>query len=144
MNLMDFAKAQWDRVGAWASIALGALVLLLGYLGISDTPHVASQLPYLISGGLFGIFLLGVGGMLWISADLRDEWRELYEIRDLMSRSLAEPTVDPSSGAWQPVGAASLEREPAVASESSEPSLATVSSTASRPRRRRAAAGDAQ
>jgi hypothetical protein len=27
------------------------------------------------------VFLLGLGGMLWLSADLRDEWRELRAIR---------------------------------------------------------------
>jgi hypothetical protein len=87
MTLLTYARRQWDRVGAWVAIAAGSLVLLLGYLGISGTPHVAEQLPYIISGGLFGIFLLGVGGMLWVSADLRDEWREVHAIRDALERA---------------------------------------------------------
>lgn len=91
MNLVTFLRLQWDRVGSWAAIAAGAVTLLLGYLGISNTPHVAAQLPYIISGGLFGIFLLGVGGMLWLSADLRDEWREVRAMREAVDRAVATP-----------------------------------------------------
>jgi hypothetical protein len=87
MDLMTFLRRQWDRVAAWAAILLGALVLVLGYLGISGTPHVAEQLPYFISAGLTGIFLLGVAGMLWVSADLRDEWCELRALRSAIDES---------------------------------------------------------
>jgi hypothetical protein len=95
VELLTYIKAQWDRVGAWAAILIGALALLLGWLGISNTPYVAEQLPYIISGGLVGVFLLGVGGMLWLSADLRDEWRKLDDletaVRDMDARTWAAP-----------------------------------------------------
>ena len=39
-----------------------------------------------VSGGMFGLFLLGIGALLWLSADLRDEWRKL----DALDRHLAE------------------------------------------------------
>ena len=89
MNPMTFLRAQWDRVGAWVCISGGAIVLLLGWWGISGTTSVGRQLPYIISGGLFGVFLLGVGGLLWVSADLRDEWRELWSIRDALVKIAA-------------------------------------------------------
>ncbi|GAA0607643.1 hypothetical protein GCM10009547_06960 [Sporichthya brevicatena] len=89
MNPMTFVRAQWDRVGAWVCIAGGAIVLLLGWWGISGTTSVGRQLPYIISGGLFGVFLLGLGGLLWVSADLRDEWRELWSIRDALVKIAA-------------------------------------------------------
>lgn len=89
MNPMTFLRTQWDRVGAWVCIAGGAIVLLLGWWGISGTTTVGRQLPYIISGGLFGVFLLGLGGMLWVSADLRDEWRELWGIRDALNKVAA-------------------------------------------------------
>ena len=98
MNIVTFLKVQWDRVGSWVAIGIGAIVLLLGWIGISSTPHVAAQLPYIISGGLFGIFLLGIGGMLWVSADLRDEWRELHSIRAAVERVAGE-----SAAATEPV-----------------------------------------
>jgi len=86
---MLFVRTQWDRVGAWIAIVAGAVVLLLGWWGISGTTSVGRQLPYIISGGLFGVFLLGLGGLLWVSADLRDEWRELWVIRDALVKVAA-------------------------------------------------------
>ena len=85
MEFMTFVKAQWDRVGAWVLIAVGALVLLLGWIGVSGTAYPAEQIPYIVSGGILGVFLLGTGATLWLSADLRDEWRKL----DGIERALA-------------------------------------------------------
>src|SRR5207253_5876463 len=80
MDIVTFVRQQWDRVAAWVAIGVGALLLLLGWLGVSDTSYPAEQLPYIISGGLGGACLIGLGAMLWLSADLRDEWSELHEI----------------------------------------------------------------
>jgi hypothetical protein len=93
MDLLTLLRLQWDRVGAWVCAAVGAVVLFLGYGGISNTPHVAEQLPYIISAGLTGIFLLGIAGMLWLSADMRDEWRELHAIRTILEQPRPEPEV---------------------------------------------------
>lgn len=80
MDFLIFMRNQWDRVAAWVLIALGALLLLIGWLGVSDALLPTEQMPYVVSGGLGGICLIGVGVMLWLSADLRDEWSELHEI----------------------------------------------------------------
>ena len=80
MDFLTFLRNQWDRVAAWILIALGALLLLIGWLGVSDALLPTEQMPYIVSGGLGGICLVGVGVMLWLSADLRDEWSELHEI----------------------------------------------------------------
>ena len=48
----------------------GAVALLIGYFGVSGTLDPAKQLPYLISGGVGGLFLLGVAAALLFSADL--------------------------------------------------------------------------
>jgi hypothetical protein len=77
MDLMKYVRAQWDRSGAVAAVVFGLVALFLGWLGSSDTGYVAAQMPYIVSGGLLGLFLLGVGAVLWLSADLRDEWRQL-------------------------------------------------------------------
>lgn len=88
MDLKLFLRAQWDRVAACGLAVLGAVALLLGWLGISDTALTAEQLPYLVSGGLGGIALIGVGATLWLSADLRDEWRRIDRLeRDLFQFS---------------------------------------------------------
>ena len=90
MDIVTWLRAQWDRVLAWAAIAAGAIALLVGWAEISGTGYVSEQLPYIVSAGLLGIFLLGVGATAWISADLRDEWRKL----DRIERALANRSED--------------------------------------------------
>ena len=97
MELTRWIRAQWDRVTAWALIAAGAIALLVGWLGVSHTAYLAEQVPYLVSAGLFGLFLLGVGATVWLSADLRDEWRKLDEIADALNRRDEEAAVDPAA-----------------------------------------------
>ncbi|HYH49343.1 MAG TPA: hypothetical protein VEG38_07320 [Acidimicrobiia bacterium] len=77
---MKYLRNEWDRVGAWLCVIAGAVALLIGYLGVSDTLDTGEQLPYVVSGGMVGLFLLGLGAVLWLSADLRDEWRKLDAI----------------------------------------------------------------
>lgn len=92
MELMNFLRSQWDRAGAWVAIAVGALAVIIGWLGVSGTGFVFEQLPYVVSGGIGGLFLLGLGASLLLSADLRDEWRKLDAIeRHLASGGQANP-----------------------------------------------------
>ena len=84
MAFMTWLRVQWDRAAALGLAVLGLLALLLGWLGASDSPHVAIQIPYFISGGLTGIFLAGAAATMWLSADMRDEWRELRRLRVLL------------------------------------------------------------
>jgi hypothetical protein len=55
----------------WVSIGLGALLILLGYLGVSGEATVAKQIPYLVSGGIGGLFLCIVGVYLLGAEELR-------------------------------------------------------------------------
>jgi hypothetical protein len=102
MDIVKWARAQWDRVTAVLAAAGGIIALLLGWIGVSGTAYPAGQLPYLASGGLLGIFLLGVAGTLWLSADLRDEWRKLDRVEDAL-RSLEARALAATSVA-EPVG----------------------------------------
>jgi hypothetical protein len=95
MDLVKVLQAQWDRAAAIAATIAGAILLILGWYHVSDTGFVSKQLPYLASEGLGGVFLLGMGGMLWLSADLRDQWRELR----VLNRKL--------DATGEPIGAAS-------------------------------------
>ncbi|MDQ1500462.1 MAG: hypothetical protein QOI86_3802 [Actinomycetota bacterium] len=78
--LLKWLRAHWDRVGGAAAMFVGGLMLLVSWVGTSRTAYPAGQIPYLVSGGLGGLFMLGIGATLWISADVRDEWRKLDEI----------------------------------------------------------------
>jgi len=86
VNLYRYLRAQWDRALAVAFAVAGAVVLLLGYLGTRDAVLVEEQIPYVVSGGFVGIFLLALGAVLWISADLRDDWRELRGLKQQVAR----------------------------------------------------------
>ena len=98
MDLKTVLRAQWYRATAIACTALGAILLLVGWIGVSGTPFLAEQAPYILSGGVGGVFLLGVGATLWISGDLRDEWRKLDRIeaalQDGTLRYVVEDDVD--------------------------------------------------
>jgi hypothetical protein len=101
MEVLNFARKQWDRVAAVVAAAAGAVALVLGWFGASDNVNPAGQIPYVISGGLAGVFLVAVASTLWLSADLRDEWRKLDRLEQRMTQAparvpaaLDRPTVE--------------------------------------------------
>jgi hypothetical protein len=79
-------------------VLAGAITLFVGWIGVSNTAFTAKQLPYLASNGLGGLFLLGTGAMLWLSADLRDEWRKLDRIEAAI-REQGMAGVEPAKAA---------------------------------------------
>jgi hypothetical protein len=98
MTFMKTLQTQWDRSAAIGALVLGLIVLLVGYNGVSSTEFVAEQLPYVISGGLVGLTFVIAGATLWVSADLRDEWRKLDALDARLEKALgtvpdAEPDV---------------------------------------------------
>ena len=101
MDFKAWVRQQWDRFAGWVCIAFGAFAMLLGWLGVTDTAYPAEQLPYILSGGVFGLFLLGLGAVLLLSADLRDEWRKLDDIEDAI-RSTATTTVEAAPATQAP------------------------------------------
>ena len=92
MSPAKWLQLQWDRTAAWVLVAAGAIAVIVGWVGVSGTAYSAEQLPYIISGGIGGIFLLGVGATLWLSADLRDEWRKLDRIEEALQQRDVTPT----------------------------------------------------
>ena len=93
MDLIRWARNQWDRVAAVASVLGGVVAILAGWLGVSRSAYPAVSLPYIISGGFFGLLLLGIGAVLWLSADLRDEWRKLDSIERAWHDAGARPVT---------------------------------------------------
>ena len=106
MDLMTWLRAEWDRVLGFTLIGLGAVLLVIGYLGVSESPYVAEQLSYITSGGLGGLFLLGAGATLLILADLHDEWRKLDRVEAILSGQIPFPVQAQTNGqAAAPVSA---------------------------------------
>jgi hypothetical protein len=92
MNLKTLVRANLDRAVALVLVLAGAVLLVLGWIGVSGVALAPQQIPYLISGGLGGLFLGALGGTLWLSADLHDEWRRLDSIEEALT-TLAEAAV---------------------------------------------------
>jgi hypothetical protein len=70
----------WRWIGAalrpwtgWILIGLGALCMLMGYLGVSREAIPAKQIPYLVSGGIGGIFLAVVGAYFLGTQEMRKD-----------------------------------------------------------------------
>lgn len=94
MKLGTLLRLGWDRVSAAILIGAGAVAVALGWVGVSGADLPSKQLPYLISGGIGGLYLLGVAALCWLSGDLRDEWSRLGEIKNLLSNLAATDLVD--------------------------------------------------
>ena len=94
MDLKTWLSAQWDRVLGAGAVIMGAIAILLGYRGVAGTPFPAEQIPYVISGAVVGIALIGIGLTSWLSADLRDEWRKLDRIEQLLEPCDTPPATD--------------------------------------------------
>lgn len=107
MEIQRWMRQQWDRVAAAVAVVLGLLALFLGWLGVSAETLPAAQIPYLASGGLLGVFSLGIAAILWLSADLRDEWRKLDQIHQaIVAGHTTEGVSGGDSDAVQGAGAA--------------------------------------
>lgn len=68
-------------VVAGVLMALGAIALLLGWYGVSGSLDPGVQLSYFISGGLGGIFLVGVGAVLVSSSNMRVATRKIDDLQ---------------------------------------------------------------
>ena len=86
-------RLHWDRTLAVMAMAAAPVSLVLGWWRAANALVVTEQVPYLISGGLGALVLVGVGGTFWISADLRDQWRKLDRIDEHVAELIDEPTA---------------------------------------------------
>lgn len=77
MIYLKYLRVHWDRAGAVAAAIIGVVMLVVGYTGAADTQYISEQIPYVISAGFGGVVALSIAAALWLSADMRDEWREL-------------------------------------------------------------------
>lgn len=84
-------------------VAIGLLLLLTAYLGVSREVLVAKQIPYLVSGGLFGLGFVTLGSRLMLIEDLRRDAGRLdrleQAVADLHAALLTRPDAPSSYGA---------------------------------------------
>jgi hypothetical protein len=91
-------KLFWDRAAAVAFAAAGAIMLFAGWFALSDQTDPGDQIPYVMSGGIGGLFLLSIGITLWISADHRDEWQKLDAIDHSLRKLAGDEVPEPAAG----------------------------------------------
>ena len=95
-------------VWGWILVGLGLLLVLMGYLGISREALVAKQLPYLISGGILGLALVGFGAMLVGTEDLKRTQERIDHLEDLVADLhavlLSRPDAPPISANGESAG----------------------------------------
>jgi len=96
-------KATRPVIG-WVLLGLGALFILIGWIGVSGTPILAKQIPYVVSGGIAGVFLAVAGAYFLGTEELRkDSGRldrlermvdELHEVLLARPDAPARPSAD--------------------------------------------------
>ena len=89
---------------------LGLAVIGIGWYGTAHTGYVFEQLPYLVSGGLFGLGLTFCGALIFFSAwlaRLAQLQREQAESLKVLTRRLLEEPPPPngvrSTTQWLPM-----------------------------------------
>jgi hypothetical protein len=59
------ATDRWLAVAGGVLMPLGAVLVLLGWYGAAHTTRLFEEVPYLISGGIFGLVLVVIGAALY-------------------------------------------------------------------------------
>lgn len=82
---------------------LGLVLILLGYLGASQTPFVFEQTSYLISGGLFGLALVFLGAFFyfahWMTQLVKEHRVQSVAMLEAIQRlqdAVASPAPEPT------------------------------------------------
>jgi hypothetical protein len=91
MKEMETRKRVLYGVSA-ALVVAGAIAITVGYLGIRNESDVALQLPYVLSGGISGVFLLGMGATVAFATWFVDLTRSQREVVNSMEE-LREDTA---------------------------------------------------
>ena len=77
-------KATRPVIG-WVLIGLAALFILIGWIGVSGTPVVAKQIPYVVSGGIAGVFLAVAGAYFLGTEELRKDSGRLDRLERMVN-----------------------------------------------------------
>jgi hypothetical protein len=140
----------WSRMGGKLGVGFcvaGFLLLFLGWNGAASTDRVASQVPYLVSGGFAGLALVVLGvGLLVVQSNRADRAALQATIRELRDAREAGGTGTGNAVATTAVAPGEVYRParrrptpPEVLAELDHPSPAEAPPTKTTPARRRKA-----
>jgi hypothetical protein len=84
------ATERWLLVGGSVLVPLGAILVILGWFGAAHTGRLFEQIPYMISGGLFGLVLVIAGSFsyfgYWLARLVSDERQQTGQLLDALER----------------------------------------------------------
>jgi hypothetical protein len=63
-------------------VAGGLVFVLLGYLGVRRNDDIVLQMPYLASGGLVGLALIGLGAIVIIQQQMQEQSRKAAAVTE--------------------------------------------------------------
>lgn len=102
MKVIRVLRCHWDRTVAAVCVIGGMVAIVVAAVRARDSVLAFEQITFLISGGVVGLALVAIGLAAWISADLRDEWRQMRSleqaIREEAGRSRDAHTDPPRTG----------------------------------------------
>jgi len=75
-------KKDWRQLAAAAFGVLGGIMLVVGWVGVSQSTEVIDQLPYLFSGGLGGIVCVLIGLGLYIARNHAQDQARIDELNE--------------------------------------------------------------
>ena len=132
------SKATRPVIG-WVLLGIAAVIILIGWIGVSGTPVVAKQIPYVVSGGIGGVLLALVGAYFLGTEELRKDSgrldrleRMVLELHDaLLSRDDAprpahEDTSNSNGQAYVSLAGSDVYHRPDCAMVASKASVAKV------------------
>jgi len=76
-------KRDWRELMAAGLVVLGGIIMVVGWVGVSQADEVIDQLPYLFSGGIAGLACIVAALGLYVA---RNHAREQARIDELHTR----------------------------------------------------------
>lgn len=67
-----------------ALITGGLLFVLLGFLGVRRESNIVLQMPYLASGGIGGLALIGLGALVVVQNQIREQARRAAAVTEAL------------------------------------------------------------
>jgi hypothetical protein len=119
-------RFRWDKLGAKIGVGVclvGFVFIFVGWNGAASHDRLASQFPYLISGGLAGLGLIVLGAALIVVETSREErdrlTKELGELRGAIEQMGVPSPNGERRAVSEPAAAEPAGRAPYVAGERS-------------------------
>lgn len=82
--LWRWVAAATQPIVGWVLVGVGVGAMALGWVGISREVYPARQIPYLVSGGIFGLAMVFIGGVFIGLQDMRRHVGRIARLEELV------------------------------------------------------------